>query len=306
MTDYREKLKILQLASEADNGNGVKVAVIDTGIPDVYGVPVSLAENFTNGTTVDSGHATFIGSILFGVSKSIHGICPKATSCFCKVFNGSTAKPETVANAIDYAVDIWGVDIINLSLGFSGSIPCNNKLKKSCEVAMEKGVIIVASAGNTGEKNIFWPAALPGVICVGSSDGKTRESFSNSGNIDVVAPGANISGLGIDGHMTVRSGTSFSTAIITGLLTLLLAKRRRAEKSAIAKDVKQELLDLCVDINTKGWDMDTGFGFPFPELVRKTFIQRVGLSAHSVFAIIKDTIRKIIAPLKIKEDKKHG
>lgn len=305
MVDYREKLKILQLASDADNGNGVKVAVIDTGVPDIYGVPVSLAENFTLGSAHDTGHATFIGSILFGISKNLHGICPKATSCFCKVFNGRTATPETVAAAIDYATDIWGVDIINVSLGFSGSIPCNNRLKKSCEAAIKKGVLIVASAGNTGEKNVFWPAALPGVICVGSSNGKYKDSFSNSGNVDVVAPGAEVSGLDTKGCITTNSGTSFSTAIITGLLTLLLARRRKSEKCTIARDVKQELIDLCVDINTKGWDMDTGFGFPFPKLAYKTFMQRVGLSAYSVFVIIKNTIRKVIASLKTKEDKKH-
>ena len=305
MIDYREKLKILQLASDADNGNGVKVAVIDTGIPDIYGVPVSLAENFTNGSTNDTGHATFVGSILFGISKNIHGICPRATSCFCKVFNGRIATPEIVANAINYAADIWGVDIINLSLGFSSSIPCNDKLKKACGAALNKGVVIVASAGNTGDKEILWPAALPGVLCVGSSDGKTKEPFSNSGDVDVVAPGADIAGLDTKGHVAVRSGTSFSAAIITGLLTLLLAKRRRSEKCALARDVKQELIDLCVDINTKGWDADTGFGFPFPELVYKTFMQRVGLSAYSVFVIIKNTIKKVITLFKTKEAKKH-
>lgn len=306
MTDYRERLKISDLASEADNGRGIKVAVIDTGIPDVYGVPVSMAENFSSfGDTADTGHATFVGSILFGINSSIHGICTNATSYFGKVFYGNIAKPETVAAAINYAVDIWGVDVINLSLGFAGTSPCNELLRKACDKAKAKGVMVVASAGNTGGTKTFWPASLPDVLCVGSSDGKEKSSFSNSGDVDVVAPGADILGLGLDGKITSRSGTSFSTAIITGLLTLLLARRRKTDKKATAQSMRQELLDLCVDIGARGWDCDTGYGFPFPGLVHTTFIQRMGLSAYSFFDTIKTTIGKIIASLRPRRRKSY-
>lgn len=304
MVDYQRKLGIADLASEADDGKGVKVAVIDTGIPEVPGVPVSLAENFTLDDSEDSGHATFVGSIIFGDGDSIRGVCPGATSCFCKVFSGNAAKPETVAEAIDYAVNIWGVDVINLSLGFSGDSECNKLLRNSCEKALLNGVVLVASAGNTGGK-VFWPAALQGVIGVGASNGFSREKYSNLGDVNVVAPGTNLCGLDSDGSVKRSSGTSFSAAVITGLVALLIARRRRRGMKDSADDIKMDLVSMCVDLGDEGWDPETGYGFPFKNLVPRTFVQWAVLSLSNLFAIIKTAMTKAFASHKTKEEKNH-
>lgn len=303
MVDYRKKLKISDLATEANDGLGVKVAVIDTGIPVTYGVPVNLAENFTSDDAADTGHATFVGSILFGVSKYMIGICPKATSCFCKVFNRGVATPEAVAKAISYAADIWKVDIINLSLGFSGD-SCNKLLQQACDTAIEKGVLIIAAAGNNGRRT-FWPAALKDVMCVGSSDGKIREKFSNHGKVDIVAPGTLLAGLNIAGALESKTGTSFSAALITGLTALILARRRKCDAAIKAIDIKQELIDMCVDLGVAGYDSETGYGFPFSKIIHNTFITKAGLWLHSFCAIIKNTIRRIITSLKTRRLKNY-
>ena len=288
LIDYRDVLKVSDLAAEADDGLGVRVAVVDTGIPTVDGVPVCLAGNFTHDDGPDTGHATFIGSILFG-DREITGICPKATPCFCKVFDGKAAKPSDVAAAIDYAVSIWRADVINLSLGFSSDKTHDAKLKQACESAILRGVVLVASAGNDGGK-VMWPASMPGVICVGASDGKNREPFSNTGEVDVVAPGSDIYGLGTDGRVEKRSGTSFSTAMITGLMALILAKRRRKGLPTTLQELRKELLSKCVDIGREGWDEETGYGFPFIALAKPSFIRRVGLSICAFFATIRSAI----------------
>jgi subtilisin family serine protease len=304
MLDYQRKLGVLDLASEADDGNGVKVAVIDTGIPEVSGVPVSLAENFTFEGPADSGHATFIGSILFGSGDGLRGVCPKATSCFCKVFDGKAAKPETVAEAIEYATNIWDVDVINLSLGFSGDTECNKRLQTACEKALLKGIVVVASAGNTGGK-AFWPASLQGVIGVGASNGFSKEPYSNVGQVNIVAPGTGLCGLDVDGSIKRSSGTSFSAAVISGLVALLIAKRRRRGLKAAADDIKMDLVSMCVDLGETGWDPETGYGFPFKNMVPRTFGQLVVLSVSNLFAIIRGAITKAFAFLKTKEEKKH-
>lgn len=299
--DYRDVLKINDLAAEADDGLGVKVAVIDTGIPVADGVPVYIGANFTHTDAQDTGHATFIGSILFG-DREIVGMCPKATPCFCKVFDGKAAKPATVAEAIDYAVRVWGVDVINLSLGFAPGPYQDARLKQACETAILKGVAIVAPAGNDGNR-VMWPASMPGVICVGASNGKEREPFSNTGDIDVVAPGSDIYGLSADGYIEKKSGTSFSTAMIAGLIALIIARRRKKKLTTTLQDVRKELLDRCVDIGEKGWDEETGYGFPFADLSQPSFMSRVGLSLCSFFAIIRSAVNKVAMYLKHKEDK---
>jgi len=302
MLDYREVLGISGLASEAGDGLGVKVAVIDTGIPVVDGVPVSLGNNFTHDDEPDSGHATFIGSVLFG-DREVIGICPKATSCFCKVFAHGTAKPETVAEAIGYAVNIWKADVINLSLGFYNMGDCNKVLKQACESAILKGVVLVAAAGNDGSK-VFWPAAMPGVVSVGAANGKDKAAFSSHGKIDVVAPGE-VYGLNAQGYVVKQTGTSFSAALITGLMSLILARRRRKELPVTLQDLKKELIDRCVDLGKKGWDEETGFGLPFPDMGKPSFVKRVGLSLCRVSAIIKTALGKVATYLKHKEDNKN-
>lgn len=301
LIDYRDVLKISDLAKEAADGLDVRVAVVDTGIPTVDGVPVCLAGNFTHDDGPDTGHATFIGSILFG-DREIGGICQNATPCFCKVFDGKAAKPATVAAALDYAVNIWKADVVNLSLGFSQAAGQDAKLKQACESAILRGVVLVASAGNDGGK-VMWPASMPGVICVGASDGKDREPFSNTGEIDVVAPGSDIYGLGTDGHIEKRSGTSFSTAMVTGLMALILARRRRKGLPTTLQELRKELLDRCVDIGKNGWDEETGYGFPFPSLAKPSFIKRIGLSICSFFATIRSAICRSRSVPKNKEDK---
>ena len=292
MVDYQKLLKIEDLAAEGDGGADARVAVLDTGIPEDDSFQVALAENFTTDEERDPGHATFLGSVLFGTS-GVRGICPRATACFGKVFAGQVTKPETVAEAVSYAVGVWRADIINLSLGFQEP---SAALEKACLDAASRGAVVVAASGNDGGSTL-WPAALPGVISVGSSDGTGREAFSNKGKVDVVAPGTDLLGIDGDGKLASKSGTSYSAALITGLTALLLSRRRWSRPDAKACDVLKELKDLCVDIGRLGVDDETGHGFPFPRLIPGTFANSVKLSLCSVFAIIKDTMKKAVAAL---------
>lgn len=261
MTDYREFLGVRDLAKEANDGEGVKVAVIDTGIPSVDAIFVSRASNLSTeriNACLDREHATFVGSLLFG-SRRIIGVCPKATACFCKVSSNNTTSQGLVASAIYHAVDDWHADIVNLSLGFSGKKDCGSRLKKACAYAAEKNVILVAAAGNDGGITM-WPAGLDSVISVGSSDGKGKEDFSNVGKIDVVIEGRNLEGFDCNGDITTKTGTSFSTALVSGVIALLIAKHKKNGESCTKEAVIKELISHCVDIGPEGKDPETGYG----------------------------------------------
>lgn len=285
---YRNLLNLASLPSIASEGRGVRIAVLDTGIPEVHGIPVSYARDFCPHKETNLDHVTFIGSILFGVGD-IRGVCPAATSYFGKVFENITAKPSVVAEAIRHAVNVWDVDIINLSLGFSSRLDCNPDLKEACTEAIDKGVIIVASAGNDGGQTM-WPAALPGVISVGAADGVTKAVYSNKGKIDFVAPGTNLVGLTPTGGITTKTGTSYATAIITGLIGLLIGKKKQLQQIYTAVEIIKELISLCTDLASPGKDSETGHGYPFPLPFKKT----LGLRIKHIYAKIKETIKKVL------------
>lgn len=213
-------------AAETTLGAGapVKVAVIDTAIdathPALAGKVVQ-GFNFTNNTTntQSSGvgqdwHGTAsTGRILDGAGDANVQIMP------VQVFGSSGgASWSTIIRAINYAVDN-GAQIINMSLGGMSGSPL---VQQAIDRAVEKGILVVASAGNHGTSAPAYPAAMNGVISVAATnEGGRKANFSAYGNtIDIAAPGDTMRLLSHGGTRMSR-GTSFSAPFITGMLTML-------------------------------------------------------------------------------------
>lgn len=284
--DYRSAFNVSELSGETRWGDGVRVAVVDTGVPVLDDIRVGLSANFTHGPLADeAGHATFVGSILFGRGvNGIHGVCGNATACFAKVFHNSVTNPVAVANAIAMAAGEWKADVINLSLGFAGDRECPTVVKKACEDAAKAGVVIVAAAGNSGGK-VMWPAALPCVVSVGSELGGERDEFSNSdsiGNVDFAVRGRDLEGYATDGSVVRKTGTSFSTAVVSGMVALLIAKMRMEGAKVDVDSVRKRLAATCLDIAEEGYDASTGHGVPFGV----SAVRRGGLSRLSVLPLL--------------------
>jgi hypothetical protein len=128
-----------------------------------------------------------------------------------------------VAEAILYAA-ASGADVINLSL----SIPENSRvIREAVEQAVRSGAVVVAAAGNQGQQLALYPAALTPVIGVAAVDGRgAKAGFSNYGNrsVAVAAPGVELYGPYPAGAgFAWWSGTSFSTALVSGEAALLAA-----------------------------------------------------------------------------------
>jgi hypothetical protein len=143
---------------------------------------------------------------------------------------------SAVTAAIEDAIS-RGVNVINLSLGG----PDTTALQTAVNDALSHGVIVVAAAGNDGTAAASYPAAYPGVVAVGALDPTmTRASYSNYGSyVDVYAPGTNIVAPGARSpggaqRMLVESGTSFSSALVSGVAALLDAQHPELDSAAIA------------------------------------------------------------------------
>jgi len=210
-----------------------KVAVIDTGvtvIPEISG-KVMAGYNFinnSNNANDDNGHGTFISSIIASKvnnSVGISGVNDKVNILPVKVLDSSgNGYLSDLIKGIQYAID-QNVSIINLSLA---STSFDSILNNIIESAYQRGIIVVAAAGNSGI-SITSPNVSPlnndgnknWVIGVGAIDSRgNRPSYSNYGlGIDVVAPGDKILGYNNVNNSEYRSGTSMAAAIVTGVLS---------------------------------------------------------------------------------------
>jgi serine protease AprX len=175
-----------QLAAQGDTGQGVTVAVLDTGIdklPDfsgrlIGGVDLSGGDNpFHDGY----GHGTFVAGLIAGDGASsggeYSGEAPGANLVSIKVAGASgVTSLATVISGLQWAVDhqqAYGIKVLNISLGVqpTGST-VTDPLDQAVEAVWNAGIAVVASAGNAGPFNgtILSPGDDPLVITAGALD----------------------------------------------------------------------------------------------------------------------------------------
>jgi type VII secretion-associated serine protease mycosin len=239
-----QRLLTAQMWANGMKGQGVKVAVIDTGVdsgnrqiePALGSGGAALAGGKADQDEV--GHGTKVAGIIAAqpiAGSGVVGIAPGAKIIPFKTTNsdkGSTA--PRLAQAINKAVGA-GVDIINISQGTDADKSLLGSLEAAVKRASDRGVLIVASAGNGGadggEKNMF-PAAYSdtydNVLAVAASDrNNERAPFSQSGPfVNIAAPGVNMVSTVPDGGNCVDQGTSFAAPYAAGAAALLIAKHK--------------------------------------------------------------------------------
>jgi len=189
------------------DGNGVTVAVLDTGVayetfqrfhqlPDLAGITFVDPYNFVDNNTHaddDHGHGSHVtGTIAQATNNGIGvaGVARNVKIMPLKVLSGSgSGSVAGIADAIRYAAD-HGAKVINMSLG--GRFP-SRVLKKAVAYAHDKGVVVVCAAGNESRGQVGYPAAYPGAIAVSATQADEATTFySNYGkDVDIAAPGGN-------------------------------------------------------------------------------------------------------------------
>jgi thermitase len=244
----------------SDWGRGVKVAVLDTPMDSHPAIPEGQVGRLSGGTKSGPAgqviHGTAVASLIVGrTADGALGVAPAATIMSVPVLNR-----EGDGNAFDAARGIMdavagGAQVISMSLGGMGD---DFMLRDAVAYALEKGVVVVAAAGNDGTGEIYYPARYPGVIAVSAVDASGRHMyFANSGpEVDIVAPGLWVYAAGANGGLSPFSGTSASVPFVSGAVAWLLGQRPELTPGDVAS-----LLARCTDdVGAPGWDAQTGNG----------------------------------------------
>ena len=259
-------------------GEGVKVAIIDTGCdvnhPNLKDRIINV-RNFTtddkgsiNNVTDYVGHGTHVAGIISASDigeKGIIGVAPKCDLFILKALTRSGGKTTWVTEAIKYAVS-HNVDIINMSLGSEQPSP---EMYEAIKRAIDKGICVVVASGNNGDNNsntneLNYPASYNECISVGSVKYlKSNSRFSASNNeVDLVAFGEGYNSRGIlscypNGLYQELKGTSMATPFISGALALLKnwfrdEFRREPKESELYAQLIKRTMDLKLDKNIQG------------------------------------------------------
>jgi subtilisin family serine protease len=261
-------------------GDGVKIAIVDTGIDaqhtDFAG-RIRAITSFVGGDgSDDNGHGTHVAGIAAGSGAGSNGryrgVAPGAELYVAKVLDArGNGSMSAVMAGIEWAVD-QGAQVINLSLGGEAPGDGTDALSTLCDqVVRQMGIAVCVAAGNEGPdgSTIGPPGVARWVITVGAvDDNDAMARFSSRGPTgdgrikpDLVFPGAGIVaprathatiGRLVEPGYSEMSGTSMATPHATGAVALLL----QAKPSGKPEEVRRALLGGAIDIR----DMPTAQG----------------------------------------------
>jgi subtilisin family serine protease len=189
----------------------------------------------------------------------VPGLLPDAEILVADPFTRSGAGDErtdafALVQALEHLVDA-GVDAVNLSLAG----PENDVLAETVDRALDRGVALVAAAGNQGPGgDPLYPAAYAGVVAVTAVDGRNRlyRRANRGGHIDFAAPGVDVPTAASVRGVRPQTGTSFATPFVTAAL----ASRIRAEPGLEPPRAVEALSGETIDLGEAGHDPLYGWG----------------------------------------------
>jgi serine protease AprX len=275
-------------------GAGVGVALIDTGVAPVAGLPtgqivngpdLSFESQAANMRYLDSyGHGTHMAGIIVGndTATGTRGIAPgaKLTSVKVGTANGAVDVSQVIA-AIDWVVENRKHDpanpikVLNLSYGSGGNPAAwTDPLQFAVEQAWKNGIVVIAAAGNDGNSASMLtnPATDPFVISVGASATKGTPattdddlaSFTNGGAsdkpADVLAPGESILSLRDTGSSidTLYPGARSGSTLFRGSGTSQAAAVTSAAAALLLQAKPSLTPDQVKNLLKRGTALTTG------------------------------------------------
>lgn len=266
--DYNHDLANIPEAWKSTMGKGVKIAVLDSGVPRHIDISVEGGRSFIEGYYLDKCyHATFVGGIVGAIANNgigVRGVAPDAADYYGAVLNDSgSGTVAQIVKGIYWAVDEIGADVINMSLGITGSYRPDRSLEKACDYANEHGVALFASAGNDA-LSVNYPAKYDSVIAVAAVDRNSRvASFSSHGpEVEFAAGGVDVLSTYRDNGYASMSGTSFSCPVVASIGALVLSQARIRGEKLSPEELRRRLRLFAYDVGDSGWDEYTGYGIP--------------------------------------------
>lgn len=228
-----------------------------------------------NDPTDDYGHGTNVTGIIGAKGNNNLGLAGVDWNCKLMILKGLNKENwgyySWWSDALHYAVDN-GAKVINMSIG---GTDVSATLQDAVNYALNHNVTVVACMMNTNSNTVFYPAAYPGVIAVGSTNPDDKRTYpffwdplsgSNYGSyISVVAPGNYIYGLDYKSNINYSSywgGTSQATPAVTGIAALILAQNPALTPAQIKTVIQNTSEDQVGDPaeDTPGWDQYYGYG----------------------------------------------
>lgn len=237
-------------------GQGVRVAVIDTGIdythPDLAGVYAGGFNILANSTDPmdDNGHGTHCAGILAatGSSNGIYGTAPNVLLYGVKVLSGKGSGYVSDVIAGIFWAKNNSMQVASLSLGMSDD---SQALHDAINEATTGGVLIVAAAGNSGVASgsgdtMGYPAKYDGVLSVAAVNKYNhRASWSSTGsNLGVSAPGVNIRSTVPGADYKTYSGTSMAAPHVAGVAALVYS----AHPDWTAQQVREQIISTATPL----------------------------------------------------------
>ena len=255
---------------------GVVIAVLDSGVdrthPDLAAKVVSPGHDFANDdddATDDNWHGTHVAGVAAADTNNAQGIAGVARNCMIlpiKVAGADgTGFYSWIIDGLIWATD-QGAAVINLSMGGDFDDPF---LEDACKYAFDRGVVVVASAGNEFGGPVVYPAAYDSyVLAVAATDYNDQPAdFSSSGpQVDVAAPGVYILGpvpqwYAGEGYLPYlfASGTSQAAPHVSGMAALIKSLKPDLRPADIMRIIRYTADDVNASVD-RGRDDHIGYG----------------------------------------------
>lgn len=287
--DSRDSIFLSEAQQFTEGDAAITVAVLDTGIslehPELR---PALTDGFDFVNILDGteqfigdyieadaiandevGHGTHVAGIIsasgLGMPK---GVAPKCKLLPVRVLAAmekgnrriGAGLIDNINAGVKYAVD-QGADVINMSLGVrheGGGLPHQEVI----DYARRKGVTIVAASGNDGQKEMYYPGALEGVIAVGAMDanGEVADFSTYGEQVSFIAPGVDIYSTYLNDDYAYSTGTSHAAPFVSGAIALMKSYARNQGHNLTDSQVKHVLKQTSDKVGRHFKQRKAGYG----------------------------------------------
>lgn len=257
MTNYNELFVQIPEYYRITLGNKIKVAVLDTGIdPDHEAFNHEEINNLVASTTEfgindQLNHGTHCAGIIGARQGQLKGLAPQCVFFISKVVSDKGHyNIDAINKALRWAIDNQA-DVINMSFGMNEDDKDNPVLLSLISEAVNKNIIMVASAGENGSltkpNELLYPAMLSGIIAVGAvDDSSLAGNFSSK--LSFIMPFRKILSCGNNNDYIELEGCSMSAAFVSGMVCLIKAGKTNPSELDLATTLK-ELNSFSIPVN---------------------------------------------------------
>lgn len=242
-------------------GSAVNVAVLDTGVDlDHQDLAANIKGNYNainprKSAQDDHGHGTHVTGIIAAMNNEIGvvGVGHQASIYAVKVLDSTNqGSLSDILAGLQWCIDNH-MQVVNMSFGALGT---NQSFHDAIIAVHNAGIVQVTAAGNEGSSGIVYPARYPETIAVSSvnSADQLAASSSRGAEIDLAAPGVQITSTYNDGFLTTMNGTSMAAPHVTGAVALVLA----VHGALTTDEVKTKLKNTAEDLGLSAIEQGAG------------------------------------------------